>query len=175
MAGTTLSDEQCLERLHAYKTFGSLKAASEATGMSRHAIRHAVEACRARGLDAAKSNLEFPDFPADDVPIDKLLDMAEERSRLRKASYDAHAWFPVKVKDDRPIGILWFGDPHLDDGGCDWGLLRRHAHLCKTTPGLYGANIGDTTNNWAGRLAALYAKQDASVKTASRYASWFLL
>lgn len=176
MAGENLTDAQCLERLKAYQTFGSYKAAYEATGISRNSLKRGVETARERGLDGpSEPDLILPDFPSDDVPIEKLLDMAEERAELRKASYDAHTWFPVKVRDDRPIGILWFGDPHLDDGGCDWKLLRRHAHLCATTEGLFGANIGDTTNNWAGRLAALYAKQDASVKTARRYASWFLL
>jgi hypothetical protein len=176
MSGERLSDEQCLERLRAYNTFGSYKAAYEATGISRNSLKRGVETARERNLDAPEdANLILPDFPADDVPIEKLLDMAEERSQLRIASYDAHTWFPVKVTDDMPIGIMWFGDPHLDDNGCDWKLLRRHAHLCKTTPGLYGANIGDTTNNWAGRLAALYAKQDASQKTARRFASWLML
>lgn len=175
MAGENLTDEQCLERLKAFKTFGSYKAASEAIGINRQAIKHGVEAAKARGLDAPAEDLVFPDFPNDDVPIDKLLDLVEERSQLRIKSFDAHTWFPVKVNDDKPIGIMWFGDPHLDDNGCDWKLIRRHAHLCKTTPGLYGANIGDSSNNWAGRLAALYAKQDTSVKTARRFVEWFML
>lgn len=173
--GSRLTDEQCLEGLRAYTTFGSYKAASEATGLSRQLLRHRVEQAKERKLDASGDVLELPDFPSDDVPIDRLLDLAEERSRLRAQSHEAHTWFGVKVKEDKPIGILWFGDPHVDDNGCDWQLLRRHAHLCKTTEGLYGANIGDTTNNWAGRLAALYAKQDASLKTARRFAAWFML
>lgn len=173
--GSRLTDEQCLEGLRAYTTFGSYKAASEATGLSRQLLRHRVDQAKVRGMDAQTDVLELPDFPADDVPIDRLLDLAEERSRLRMQSHEAHTWFPVKVKEDKPIGILWFGDPHVDDNGCDWPLLRRHAQLCKQTDGLYGANIGDTTNNWAGRLAALYAKQDASLKTARRFASWFML
>lgn len=176
MTASPITDEQALARLKAFKKHGSIKAASEATGMGRQALRLGVDTAQKRGLDKEGDDLlELPDFPSDDVPIDRLLDLAEERSRLRMRSHEAHTWFPVKVKEDRPIGILWFGDPHVDDNGCDWPLLRRHAHLCKTTDGLYGANIGDTTNNWAGRLAALYAKQDASVKTARRFASWLML
>jgi len=176
MAGEKLTDDQCVERLRAFKNFGSYKAASEATGINRQAIKHGVIEAERRGLKTPdEPDLVFPDFPADDVPIDKLIDMAVERSKLRKESYEAHTWFPVKVNDDKPIGILWFGDPHVDDNGCDWELLKHHAKLCRETPGLYGANIGDTTNNWAGRLAALYAKQDASLKTARRFASWLLL
>lgn len=121
------------------------------------------------------SDIELPDFPSDNIPINKILDTMEERSQLRIKSYEAHTWFPVKVNDTKPIGILWFGDPHLDDNGCDIKLLRHYARLCADTPGLYGANIGDTTNNWSGRLAALYAKQDSSLKTARRLAEWFML
>lgn len=177
MSASPLSDEEALSRLKVFKKFGSLKAASEATGMSRQTIRRGVDVAKDRGLDkeAEEDVLELPDFPASDLPIDRVLDMIEERSQLRIKSFDAHTWFPVKVKEDKPIGILWFGDPHLDDNGCDWKLVRRYAKLCSETDGLYGANIGDTTNAWAGRLAALYAKQDTSAKTARRLAEWFML
>jgi hypothetical protein len=178
MAGERLSDEQCLERLRAYNTFGSYKAAHEATGISRNSLKRGVETARERKLDKTEGDgpdIVLPDFPTDDVPIDRVLDLVEERSQLRIKSYESHTWFPVKVNDDKPIGIMWFGDPHLDDNGCDWKLVRRYAALCRETPGLYGANIGDTTNAWAGRLAALYAKQDTSAKTARRLAAWFML
>lgn len=175
MAGARLSDDQCLDRLRAYKKFGSIKAASEATGMGRQAIRHGVEEAQRRKLNNDDGGLVIPDFPADDIPITRLLDLMEERSQLRMQSHEAHAWFPVKVRDDKAIGLLWFGDPHLDDPGCDIKLIRRYATLCRDTEGLYGANIGDSSNNWAGRLAALYAKQDASQKTARRLVEWFML
>jgi hypothetical protein len=176
LTASPITDEQALLRLKAYKKHGSIKAASEATGIGRQALRHGLQIAKQRGLDVEEdAGIILPDFPADDVPIDRLLDLMEERSRLRMQSHEAHTWFPVKVKEDRPVGILWFGDPHVDDNGCDWTLLRHHARLCASTEGLYGANIGDTTNNWAGRLAALYAKQDTSLKTARRAASWFML
>lgn len=174
MVGTKISDEQCLERFRAYRRFGSIKAAAEATGMNRQAIKLGVDEAKARGLDHEDAML-FPEFPVDDIPIEKVLDLMEERSQLRMQSYEAHTWFPVKIKDTRPMGILWFGDPHLDDNGCDIKLIRRYAELCATTDGLYGANIGDSSNNWSGRLAALYAKQDTSQKTARRLVEWFML
>lgn len=119
--------------------------------------------------------IEIPGFPAEDVSTVDLIELQCKRYTTRKASHDAHTWFPVKVKEDRPLGILWFGDPHVDDNGCNWPLLRKHTELCRTTDGLYGANIGDTTNNWVGRLMRLYADQDTSVKTARRFAKWFML
>ncbi len=175
MAGPRITDEQCLERLRAYKKYGSAKAASEAIGLNRQSIQLGVDECKRRGLELGDDKLILPDFPVDDVPIERVLDLMEERSQLRKQSYEAHTWFPVKIRDEKPLGILWFGDPHLDDNGCDIKLIRRYAELCAATDGLYGANIGDSSNNWSGRLAALYAKQDASVKTARRLVQWFML
>lgn len=119
-------------------------------------------------------DLDFPVFPADNVPIERVIDQLAERATIRRKSYEAHTWFPVTVKDKKPIGINWFGDPHVDDNGCDWSLLKRHIDICQR-PGIYAANIGDTTNNWAGRLISKYANQDTSVSTARRLASWFLL
>lgn len=121
------------------------------------------------------SGIELPVFPDEDIPVEDIIELQCRRFYTRLASHEAHTWFPIKVKDKRPIGILWFGDPHVDDDGCNWPALKRDIALCKDTEGLYGANIGDTTNNWAGRLARLYAEQDASVKTARRLAKWFLL
>ncbi len=169
-----LDDDEVKRRFDAYEKSGrNIAASSKALGIAESTMRNTILRYKAPAPSAPE--LEFPHFPNDDIPIERLIGLAIERSELRKQSYEAHTWFPVKVNDDKPIGILWFGDPHIDDNGCDWKLLYHHASLCANTEGLYGANIGDTTNNWAGRLAALYAKQDTSLKTARRYACWFML
>jgi hypothetical protein len=58
------------------------------------------------------------------------------------------------------------GDPHIDADGTDWPLLDRHTQLIKRTPALFGANVGDITNNWVGRLSRLYADQNMGRKRA---------
>lgn len=121
------------------------------------------------------SAVELPTFPDEDISVEDIIEHQTQRFTKRIVSHDAHTWFPIKVKDSKAIGLCWFGDPHLDDNGCDWPTLRRHVDLCKTTDGLYGANVGDSTNNWTGRLVRLYANQDTSVKTARRLAEWFML
>lgn len=119
--------------------------------------------------------IELPQFPDEDIPVEDIIALQSKRFKTRVASYEAHTWFPIKVKDKKPIGILWFGDPHVDDNGCNWPALQRDIALCRDTEGLYGANIGDTTNNWSGRLMRLYAEQDASIGTARKLAKWFML
>ena len=147
----------------------SLRGAAASLGISRDSLRNSI-----KYYELEKPDIELPDFPASDLPIGRIIDSMKERTTLRRASYEAHTWFPVKVNDKKPIGIMWFGDPHIDDDGCDWTLLSKHIELCKQ-PGVYGVNIGDTTNNWAGRLVKKYADQETSAKTASRLAEWLML
>lgn len=151
----------------------SIRATSQILGIDRASVRRHLDRYEEH-LKSKGRDLEFPDFPAESVPVEDIIERLSEASALRKASYKAHTWFPIKVSDDKPIGIMWFGDPHVDDDGCDWTLLKKHIDLCKMD-GVYGANIGDTTNNWAGRLVRKYADQETSAKTAGKLAEWFML
>lgn len=120
----------------------------------------------------------FPSFVEegdDEEPIQDIIGRMERNFARAKTARDKKRWFRVDIPDNKPVGILFYGDPHLDDNGCNWPVLKRHVQLCKETPGLYGANIGDTTNCWGGKLVRLYANQDTSVRTARRLAEWFLL
>ena len=56
------------------------------------------------------ATIQFPDFPDEDIPVEQIIELQAERFKKRQASFDAHTWFPIKVKDSRPIGIVWFGD-----------------------------------------------------------------
>lgn len=162
----------------------SHQAAADKLGLSVRGVMKRLERCKeAYGLVPDKGanarppavELELPDFPDEDIAVERIIDLQTERFTKRRTSFDAHTWFVIKVKDPLPIGIVWFGDPHVDDNGCNWPVLRRHVDLCRDTEGLYGGNVGDTTNNWSGRLVRLYANQDTSVKTARRLAEWFML
>lgn len=177
--------EQCVREGFSLEGFPSAKAeAARRLNLHESKFHSRLRAAKSHyglepmGTAPAKSApppIEFPDFPDEDIPVERIIDLATERFQKRKASHDAHTWFPIKIRDNLPIGICWFGDPHLDDNGCNWPALRHDVEICRATPGLYGANVGDTTNNWSGRLVRLYANQDTSVKTARRLAEWFML
>lgn len=173
MAAKPIDDAELERRFAALeKHGGNITHAAKALGIGETTLRHTRDAFKRP--EPPCIGLEFPEFPPDALPIDSVIDRLEEAARIRKTSYAAHTWFPVKVKDRKAIGINWFGDPHVDDNGCDWALLRKHIRLCQND-GVYGANIGDTTNNWAGRLISKYASQETSVSTARRLSAWFLL
>lgn len=175
-----ITTEEAQHTLEVCSKSTTLREAAEKLGISYSGLRKRRESIRKfygiRPEETIKPPaIEYPDFPEDDIPVERIIDLATERFEKRAASFAAHTWFPIKIKESLPIGICWFGDPHLDDNGCHWPELRRHVSACVNTPGLYGANVGDTTNNWAGRLAKLYAEQDASIGTARKFAEWFLL
>jgi hypothetical protein len=104
--------------------------------------------------------IEFP--RSQELTAEEIIEQQERQyATLAEAQDDRHL-LHIKRGDLSPIGIVHLGDPHLDDNGTDWPQLKADLATIKATPGLYAANIGDTTNNWAGRLAHLYSRQTTS-------------
>lgn len=125
-------------------------------------------------ISQATSGPILPEFPDDDIAVTEIISSMCKRYEKRAEHHAAKKWFPVQMPTDLPIGLGFVGDPHVDDDGCNWPLLMRHVEIFKTTPGLYGINIGDTTNNWVGRLIRKFADQETSQKTARKLAQWLL-
>lgn len=160
---------------------GNISKASISLGIPRTTLRgwlamgETSEARTAvnRALHKNK-NIEYPDLPEDDVPTADIIEWQKRRFAKRLEYTKSKRWFPVRVQQDGPIGLSFFGDPHVDDDGCNWPLLYHHCELHQKTDGLYGLNIGDTTNNWVGRLGRLFGEQETSQATARKLAKWFL-
>ena len=115
-----------------------------------------------------------PDLPIGEFTAEEIISFMKERYK-RKVDYEeARKLIKVVVPITGPIGIVHFGDPHVDDDGTDWAALERDIQLVRETEGLYAANIGDTTNNWVGRLGRLYGQQATSAKQAWILAEWFI-
>lgn len=121
-------------------------------------------------------NVEFPSFVTEGDEEEDIEDVLNRKSkhfeRKQKAAADRD-WFPIKIKESQPYGLLCFGDTHLDDDGANIPLLRKHAALA-AQDGIYGLNIGDVSNNWVGRLERLYAHQETSRNTGRRLVQWFM-
>lgn len=152
-----------------------------AGGMSKRAIARELGVdpgtvrwhLRAERWDAA-GVIEVDDLPPRSIDIDQLVRERIQRYEIKANRVKAESFRRIKVNMEGPVGILHFGDPHIDDDGCDIGLLLHHAKLTRETAGLFGANIGDVTNNWIGRLARLYANQSTSAEEAQKLAAYFL-
>lgn len=171
-----LSDADAQGAVEALERYGTQAGAADALGISRGTLQNRLRIAAARGLkDAA---VEFPSFVTDgdeDEPIDEILSRFRKNHERQQKAIEARNWFPIKVKEDKPYGILWFGDPHLGTH-CNWTLLEKHIAIARQD-GVYGGNIGDTTDNWpwTGRLARLWAESDISQKTEKRLATWFMM
>lgn len=113
-----------------------------------------------------------PHIPDADVPVEELIEKLEKNYQRRSAHVAAKTWARFALKADGPYVLAVVGDPHLDDPGTDWGLLRRH-HALLRRPHVYGVCLGDVVNNWAGRLQRLYAEQEVTRTQGWKLAQWF--
>lgn len=93
----------------------------------------------------------------------------------RKAGHhEAKGGVEVHIPGDEPFGLLLVGDPHVDDNGTDLGQLAYCLQLASRTERVWALNIGDLTNNWVGRLKAIYAHQNATEDEAVELMRWLL-
>lgn len=161
---------------------GNVSKASRATGLARETLRSQIaRAQQILGHTAPEPRNADPEVPYGLDPIPPKTVPIEEVVAQRKAAFaqrNAHAkalrWRKLQVPINGPYALMFFGDPHLDDDGCDLTLFEKHAVLARDTKGIFAANIGDTTNNWAGRLARLWAEQNASAETARALVKYYL-
>jgi hypothetical protein len=121
-----------------------------------------------------KGDYEFTPLPDDDVPIEELIAQRKRKFQHKREHEEASKLIPIRVKMAGAIGLLHFGDPHVDDDGTDLEAIERHTELVRNTEGLFGCSVGDASNNWVGRLARLYAEQSTSASQAWRLVEWFV-
>jgi len=133
--------------------------------------RHVHEA-RERGI--GHPGFEAPVLPSPDEPVESLIERRCADYKRRAAAEKARRLIPITIKTPGPIGIAHLGDPHVDDDGTNWPLLRSHVEICQQTEGLFAANVGDLSNNWVGRLARLYADQATTARQGWQLVEWLL-
>ena len=136
-------------------------------------------ACSPPPPQAEPAALGRPDFTAHPLVDEELTDeeLVDYRKRITSRKIEAHKANKVRrvnVNIDGPIAITHFGDPHVDDDGCNITLLERHMETVQATEGMFAGNLGDLHNNWVGRLARLYANQSTTAKQAAQLVRWML-
>jgi hypothetical protein len=151
---------------------GNISKAAKALGIPRNTMAHRIKAAERYGI-YNEPEIKPPVLPEGDIPVPDIIDQLCNRFERRADLESAKKWMAFKVRSNDPIGIVWMGDPHIDDNGCNWPLLREHCDILSKTVGLYAVNIGDTHNNWVGRLMSKYADQDMSRDTAFKLIEWF--
>jgi len=174
MAQPPLSREAAQAALDAWARHNrSWRAAAEELGIAKATFENRLKRAREMELrpggadwQGAEPAAEFPAIPSAEPSYAELKERMKADFARLSAHKEASKLLRVKVKIDGPYGIMPIGDPHLDNNGTDWPLLDRHVNLIKRTEGLFGTNVGDTSDNWVGRLARLYADSNLSRKRA---------
>lgn len=151
---------------------------AEQLNLARSTLQHRLARARERGLlDNQTSMVSLPSFVLDgdeEEDIKDILNRFRKGHDIKAKAAAARNWFEIRVKETKPYALLWFGDPHLGPHTA-WPILEKHIAIARQD-GVYGANIGDTTNSWpwTGRMARLWAESDISHKTERRLAEWFM-
>lgn len=178
MATHNLTDEDCLEALRlVHEAGGVLSVAAREAKIPRATLEHRVKRAQERGLvySAPKeAPFELPTLPDDDAPIEDVIELQTRRAVAKMARKHAAKWMPIKVKMPGPIGLMWLGDPHIDDNGCDWPTLRHHLSIIQSSDAIKGCSLGDAQNAWVGGLQRLWAHQDTSSGTAQKLVRWLV-
>jgi hypothetical protein len=175
-----LPDDKALEAADAYRRLG-LEGYKLIPGINPKTFEARVSVAVARGFVDRRERrsvpflgkeLEVVSAPETEESIEELI--ARKKTHMQRAM--AHEeWaqlIPVQVKTEGPIGLFLVGDPHIDDDYCDIAQLEHDLSTVGRTPGFFAGHVGDITNNWVGRLKALYASQSTRFSDGLRLAEW---
>lgn len=173
-----LPEEETARRRKAYDDAGGvITEAARLAGINPSAYSSWAQKEGLKGKGAFSLVLPVPVadvLPDPDLPIEQVLEHRRQAFERKNAHHRAKRWRRFTVPCSGPYALMFFGDPHLDDDGCNLTLWESHVDLAASTDNLFAVNIGDTTNNWVGRLARLWANQDASAETARRLVKHYL-
>lgn len=162
------------EAQEAVERYGGINGAARALGLARSTIQNRLAAADRANLDAPMAVPTAAPLPDPDLPIEAIVAHRKAAFERKHAHHLAKRWRKYHVPARGPYALMFFGDPHLDDDGCHLPLWESHVELAASTPNLFAVNIGDTTNNWAGRLARLWADQNASAEMARKLVKHYL-
>ena len=176
MAGVSVSENDILTTLRALEAHGgSVRAAAQSLGLARSTVQARLRGAQARNITLPDDlGVEYPDLPESELKARELVEQAAKEFSRRMASHEARRWFEIKVKTNQPIGVVFMGDPHVDNPGTNWPLLLQHVDLLEKTPGLYAIGGNDVADNWIGRLVRLYADATMSRKQTLKVIKWLI-
>ena len=117
----------------------------------------------------------LPEDSEQEEPIEQALKRQVEVYKRTRAKAIAEGPRVIQLESPGPIALVHFGDPHLDDNGCNWPAVLNAVETVARTPHMYAGNVGDTVNNWVGRLISKYGHQQATIEDGWRYARWLML
>ncbi len=150
-----------------HTTRSKVRTALKNLGMERvPAIRAATVIPRGYRM-AVEDDYDPDERPIEDLIADRV--KAAERKIRKAKKHKRNLTLPAE-----PVAIAVFGDPHVDNEGCDWGQLTRDIRTVQQTEGVLGACVGDMQDNWIGRLGRLYSEASVTASSGWRLSKWML-
>lgn len=147
------------EYLKRASEYASINEMARVENLNRRSLTRKLNKLRALVGDDEEPAPDFQiaDLPDADLPVEDIISRMKAVSSQAIKANEARKLIPISIKIDGPYGIAHFGDPHIDNYACDWHQLETDVNTVRNTPGLFAGNVGDTHDNWVGRLSGLYA------------------
>jgi hypothetical protein len=174
MAARKQPEQALMRALELLRIHGSIRKAEAATGIPKSTLQRHLAKAKKSNTKLPQAEVSFPALPSSELPPEELINQACQRFQSHQKARDARKWMEIRVKSNQPIGVCFMGDPHIDNAGCNWPLLKRDISILENTEGMYAVNLGDILDNWMGRLIRLYAEQEMSKKQAWKLAKYLL-
>lgn len=153
----------------------NLTEAARRLKIARTTMQDRLKVVRSRlGIDPDAPHFERDALPDPTASIEDILNRRRTEWQRTDEANKARKLINIKIKAEGPVGIVHFGDPHVDDPGTDIVSLERHLRIVRDTPGMFGANVGDMQNNWIGRLAHLWSQQATTASESWRLVEWMI-
>jgi len=151
---------------------------AETLGRTMHATRmkaakHGLRQILPNPINTKGFSIEKP--PSASRDLASIMQGQAEAYKLKRAHHEGKRdGVEIEIEGTGPYAILWFGDPHIDDDGTDMEYFSYCLSLVQNTDRLFAANIGDLSNNWVGRLQALYGVQHTTVDEERALVEWLV-
>ena len=110
--------------------------------------------------------------PVEEQPIEELIAHRVKSSQRKISKANKHK--KSLTLPAEPVGLCVWGDPHVDNSGCDWKSIVELVELLQQTEGVLNSCVGDMHDNWIGRLARIYADADCTASDGWRLSEWLL-
>lgn len=177
-----MSDSDAREAYDAVSRLKSVTLAANELGLSRSTVQDRFTASmRTFGLPDPRSTPAYGHQYTAYRPSEKIRSLEDiilhRRAESERAiNYeDTSSLIRIDLKTSGPVGFMIVGDPHVDNPGCDFGLLESHLALAANRRDyIFAGNIGDVRDNWIGRLERMYADTTVSAKETWRLVEWML-
>jgi calcineurin-like phosphoesterase family protein len=154
-------------------------ASESAEMMQAKGYRRTEAACglRRRKLAKDESGPARPKVERKRSPnrsLEELMADQAQRFKEKEARHKQKRGWRIDMPDDGPYGLMVFGDPHVDDDGCDIEHLAYCLEWANSRDRVHAVNVGDLTNNWVGRLGRLYAHQHTTDDEGEELMRWLV-